>query len=231
MMKKYCGWIVLFFVIGCSENNISVPTYQAYFPLHVNRYWDYAVTQTTILQTTPCVDGGLTTQTFQLRAVVTDSVKNDAGGFNFILHRYTRTDDTQPWTDLDTWTARVTANAVIQNESNTSYVKMIFPLRDSLKWNGNLYNNLGTQSYSASAVGKSYQVNSASYPNTVIVYQSNYDDFFITRDIRHEVYGYNIGLLYKKVDQRTFFLDPCYGQQKVQKGLIYEQSLIGYGKL
>lgn len=231
-MKQY-HWVfgVCLLVLACSDHNISVTSGQAYLPLHVNDYWDYAVNETNILQTTTCADGGQTVKAYQLRMVISDSLPNNSGAYTFVIHRYTRTDDTQPWSDLDTWSARVTTNAVVQTEENVSYVKIVFPLGDSIKWNGNLYNDLPAETYVVASIGSAFKFNSTSYPNTITVYQSNYDDFFISRDQRKEVYAYNLGLVYKKVDQRTYFQDPCYGQQKIQKGLIYEQALINHGKL
>jgi hypothetical protein len=229
-MKRY-NWVWVFLMLACSDHGIDVIPGSSYFPLHVNQYWDYTVNETDILQTTTCADGGQTIKSFQLRMLVTDSIKSSGGGYTFVIHRYTRPDNISPWSDLDTWTARITTNSVIQTEGNTPYVKFIFPFGDSTKWNGNLYNDFPAENYYASSVGKSFGFNSTSYPKTITVSQRNYDDFFISRDKRNEVYAYNIGLVYKKIDQRTYFLDPCYGQQKIQKGLFFEQSLIGYGKL
>lgn len=229
-IRKPVLWVILF-LAGCSDSDLSSPAGQDYFPLHLNNYWDYAVTQTDILETVTCGDGGRTQTSYQLRMLVTDSMKSAEGGYTFIIHRYTRSDDAHSWADLDTWTARVSSNSVVQAEGNTSYIKFVFPLKENLKWNANLYNNLTTENHSLKDVGKSFQVNSTTYSKTITVVQSDYDDIFISRDNRSEVYAYKVGLVYKKIDQRTYFLDPCYGQQKIQKGLLYEQSLIGYGKL
>jgi hypothetical protein len=228
--KKSAVWLILF-LAGCSDSDLSSPGGQDYFPLHLNYYWDYAVSETNILETVTCGNGGQTQTSYQLRMVVSDSMKGANGGYTFIIHRYTRPDESKSWTDLDTWTARVSANSVIQAEGNTSYVKFIFPLKENLKWNANIYNNLTAENYSLTNVGKAFQVSSSTYSKTITVVQSDYDDIFISRDNRSEVYAYNVGLIHKKIDQRTYFLDPCYGQQKVQKGLLFEQSLIGYGKL
>jgi hypothetical protein len=192
---------------------------------------DYLVNETDILQTTTCADGGQTIKNFQLRLLVTDSLKNAEGEYTYVIHRYTRLNDNSAWIELDTWSARITANAAIVAEGNISYVKLIFPFANSLKWNGNLYNDQPVENYFIAAIGKPATVNATSYPTTITIRQSDYDDIFISRDQRSEVYAYNIGLIYKKIDQRTYFQEPCYGQQKVQKGIIYEQVLIGYGKL
>lgn len=229
-LKKQAGWLILF-LASCTDGDISTLAGQSYFPLHLNNYWDFKVSETNILETVTCGDGGQTQKSYLLRMMVTDSIKNANGGFTFVIHRYTRPDESQAWTDLDTWTARVSSNSIVQSEGNTSYVKFIFPLKESLKWNANLYNNLTAEDYSLKDVGKPFSINTSTYPKSITVVQSDYDDVFISSDNRSEVYAYNVGLVYKKIDQRTYFLEPCYGQQKIQKGLLFEQTLIGYGKL
>ncbi len=228
---KKIGWFAALVLFSCSDNTIPVLSDRLYYPIHANYYWDYSVSQTDILQTTTCVSGGQTVSNYQLRMVVTDSLTNGEGGITFVIHRYTRPDASSSWADLDTWSVRTTSNSVIQSEGNVSYVKLVFPLSDSLKWNGNLYNDQAAENYIAVAVGKPFSSHADNYTKTATIFQSRYDDFFISRDQRNEVYAYTIGLVYKKIDQRTFFQEPCYGQQIVQKGLIYEQWLIAYGKL
>ena len=99
---KKIGWFAALVLFGCSDNNIPTLSDSLYYPIHVNKYWDYSISQTDILQTTSCADGGETVSNYQLRLAVTDSIKNSEGGLTFIIHRYTRTDTSSPWTDLDT---------------------------------------------------------------------------------------------------------------------------------
>ena len=153
------------------------------------------------------------------------------GGYSYNIHRYTRPDDTQAWTDLDTWSARVTNNQVIVNEGNTSFLKFSFPLNATSKWNGNQYNNLPREDYSIHNLGMSYQLeNGNKYSPTLTVLQSDNQDFFVYQDKRIEVYAATIGLIYKETTQLTYFQEPCYGSQTVKTGITYTQELKSYGR-
>src|SRR5579859_4226818 len=96
--------IIYFFAlafIGCSSDKVTISD-QSYFPLRVGNYQIYQVNETDILQLT-CGTGGQTIKNYQLKTLVIDSAKNTEGDYTYTIHRYTRPDETQPWTDLDTW--------------------------------------------------------------------------------------------------------------------------------
>ena len=232
MLKGH--WCFLFSAMlilldGCSYSDAISVSGQSYFPLRVGNYQIYQVSETNI-QHTFCTDTSQPTNTYQLKVLTFDSVKNAEGGYTFLIHRYTRVDSTQSWVDLDTWSARVTSNQVIVNEGNTSYVKLIFPLVNNSKWNGNLFNNLGEEDYHFTNFNQPYQItNGKRYATTLTVVQSDNEDFFVFNDKRIEVYAPSVGLIYKETTQLTYFQDPCYGQQKVKSGIIYSQALKSSG--
>jgi hypothetical protein len=173
-----------------------------------------------------CSETNVPLKNYELKVLIYDSSKNVEGTYTYYIHRYTRADSTQAWTDLDSWSARVTTNQVIVNEGNTPYVKLNFPLVSNSKWNGNAYNNLGEEDYNLQNFQRSYQLgNGKKYPTTLIVVQSDNQDFFVYQDKRIEVYAASVGLIYKETTQLTYFQDPCYGQQKVKTGIIYTQML------
>lgn len=220
-------WIML---DGCSYSDaVRIPD-QLYFPLRVGNYQIYRVDETDI-QHSSCNDTNLPSKSYELKVLIYDSLKNAEGGYSYLIHRYTRPDSTQTWSDLDTWSARVTANQVIVNEGNTSYAKLIFPLVNNSKWNGNQYNNLAEEEYILKNFNQSYQLsNGKKYTTTLTVEQSDNQDFFVYQDKRLEVYAVSVGLIYKETTQLTYFQEPCYGQQKVKTGIVYFQTLKNYGR-
>ncbi|MBS1680663.1 MAG: hypothetical protein JST48_03040 [Bacteroidetes bacterium] len=234
-MKGIVGsaWVCLFLLSACNSESTLVSG-KAYFPLQTGDFRIYSVAETNIEQLT-CGDGGQTLKDYQLKALITDSSKNTDGSFTYDIHRYTRPDSTQPWTDLDTWTARITSNQIIVTQGNVSYVKLPLMFFANEKWNGNLYNDQGEEDYTLKNLGQSYTLSTTTnypgtkYPSSVTVVQSDNQDFFVYQDKRIEVYAAGIGLIYKETTQLTYFQDPCYGQQKVKNGLIYMQTLESYG--
>lgn len=216
---------MLVLVDGCSYSDAIRISDQSYFPVRVGNYQIYQVTETDI-QHFSCGDSSEPTKIYELKVLVFDSVKNAEGGYTYLIHRYTRSDSTQSWTDLDTWSARVSSNQVIVNEGNTSYVKLVFPLANNGKWNANLYNNLGAEYDTLRNLGKPYQLNNGKkYSSSLTVMQADNRDFFVFQDKRFEVYAPLVGLIYKESTQLTYLQGTCYGQQQVASGVIYFQTL------
>jgi hypothetical protein len=230
------GIVSIFFSVGlmvlqgCSSSDHLRIADQMYFPLRVGNYQIYQVSETNI-QNINCNDPIPPAKLYQLKTLVYDSVKNATGGYSYLIHRYTRPDASQPWTDLDTWSAKITNSGVIVTVGNTPYVRLIFPLMNNTKWNGNLYNDLAEEDYTLRNYGQSYQLlGGEKYSNTLTIVQSDNQDFFVFQDKRFEVYAGAVGLIYKETTQLTYFQDPCYGQQKVRAGIIYTQTLNSYGR-
>ncbi len=228
VLKAFC--LVFIVAAGCTNSDIVTIADQSYFPLRVGNYQIYDVNETDILQLT-CGDGGQTVKNYQLKVLIFDSVKNSAGGYTYDAHRYTRTDSTQAWADLDTWTMRVTSSQVIVNESNVIYVNLIFPLRNNEKWRVNQYNDLKADSLdSLASLGQPYTLtNGKQFKTTLTVVQSN-EQNLVYEDKRFEVYASTVGLIYKEITQLNYFTDQCFGQQKIMNGIIYKQTLKSYGR-
>jgi hypothetical protein len=221
---------MLILIDGCSGSDPVRISDLSYFPLRVGFYQIYQVNETNI-QHNSCIDTSQPpTKTYDLKVLTYDSAKNAEGGYTYLIHRYTRTDSTQAWADLDTWSARITANQVIVNEGNTSYVRLVFPLMENGKWNANLYNNLGADYDTLRNFGKPYQLsNGKKYLTTVTAKQADNRDFFVFQDKRLEVYAPSVGLIYKEKTQLTYLQGACYGQQIVGSGIIYFQTLKSTG--
>lgn len=209
----------------------------SYFPLRVGNFQIYQVSETDF-QNTSCSDTSEPpTKIYELKVVTYDSTKNAEDGYTYLIHRYTRSDSTQRWEDLDTWSARVTSNRVIVNEGNTPYVKMVFPLVDNSAWNGNLYNNLKDPSnldygiYHVKNLGRSYQLSGGKkYSNTLTVIQADNRDFVVTQDKGFEVYAPSVGLIYREITHLEYLQPFCPGRQTVASGIIYFQTLKSTGR-
>jgi hypothetical protein len=232
MLKGLCWFffgVILMSMNGCSNSNtIRIPD-QLYFPLRVGNYQIYKVSETDINHSA-CSDVSQILRNFELKFLISDSTKNIEGNYSYVVHLYKRRDSTQVWADSATWSARVNANQVIVTEGNVSYVNLVFPLVNNTKWDGNLYNNLGEDDYTLKNLSQPFQTsNGVKYPATVTVVQSDDQDFFVFHDHRLEVYAPSIGLVYKETTQLHYFTVSCYGEQKVQSGIIFTQTLKSSG--
>lgn len=235
-MRRCFLFLVLIAVfIGCSsEDPVNPDLGLNYFPLTHGNRWIYQVEEIKINQAVENLVN------YDLRVTVTDSIKNSSGGYTYTLLRETRTSDSQAWQSLDTWSSTRLNNQMTQNESNTVFVKLMFPPGLGLKWNGNEYNNLpnngnlfnGSESefYTVTDFDQSITLATGQeYPKTMKIIQNDFTDAIVGRDERSEIYARNVGLIYKEVIQLEYCTTPaCLGQQKVDKGVIYRQTLKAY---
>ncbi len=205
--------------------------------MKVGLYWVYDITETKITQL-----GGQTASTYQLKVQVADSVVS-SGQVTYVLHRFTRADATSAWSGTTTWSARKDKFQAVQQEGNTPFVILSFPLSEGKSWNGNALNNLGGKekcadgtvncdNYTAVDIGKRFEFLSLFYDNTVTISESNDADPIVGKDIRKDVYGIGTGLVYREVTQLQYCtVGDCIGKQIVENGTIIKQSLNDHGAL
>jgi len=217
-----------------SEDPINTDIGLNYFPFRTVSQWFYQVEETTINQSVE------EKTTYELRITVVDSVKNDLGVYSYIFNRATRATPANPWQSTGTWSAFVNKSQLIQNESNLNFVKMIFPLFSGSRWNGNEYNNLpengnlfngqGSEMYELTEFDKPMSLPTGlEFQLTSTIVQNDFVDPIVGTDQRKEVYARDVGLIFKEIIQLEYCSTPaCLGQQKVDKGVIYVQTLISY---
>lgn len=223
--------IVFILTISCSEDPIELDFGYAYQPLRVGLSWVYGVEETSIVQSIE------TTLRYELKVTLIDSFKTDAGIYSYWLQRQTRSDESQSWMVLDTWSVQQTANQLLQNESNITFVKLVFPPATGVTWNGNQYNNLakngnifngqGSEFYLLADVGEATELPFGQrFEKTLTVIHNDFEDAIVGQDKRYEVFAEGVGLIYKEVNQLEYCSTPaCLGQQKVDRGVIYKQTL------
>jgi len=232
MKSGFIFLITLVLMMACApEDPVDPDTGLDYFPLKVGNQWLYQVEETNINQSIEV------SSQYELRVSVADSFKNMAGGYTYILHRETRSSETNPWQSIDTWSAWFSSNRIVQNEANVSFVKLLFPPSAGSYWNGNQFNNLpdngnlfngpDSESYQLTEIDMPMTLaNGLEFPQTLTVVQNEFEDNIVGNDLRREVYAREVGLIYKEVMQLEYCSTPaCLGQQIVDKGVIYIQTL------
>jgi hypothetical protein len=229
--------IISTLIFSCSEEEPLVPDMGLdYYPLSVGNYSLYHVEETQISQSVE------TKTSYELKVTITSSGINEQGVTAYHIVREKRANPSGNWESLDTWSTRVINNRIVQNEGNILFVKLIFPPSVNLSWNGNQFNDVkdnGEIFYDGDIT--QYRISEFDQPitlstgflsdNSLTVIQNDYNDNFTGIDERKEVYARNVGLIYKETTQIQYCTDnACYGQQKVDKGVILIQSLKEYGK-
>lgn len=221
-------------LLGCVSDDLTSPTLPAsglnYFPLSVNRYAIYDVED--IRYT---LRDGADTNRYQLRELVADSLLGEGGEIIYSLKRYTRNSSEGPWQLDSIWTARKNQERVVVVENNVPFLKLVFPFREKLQWDGNLLNSRWPQPYTLTTTDTTLRQEigpdlDALLDNSWTVVQRQLETL-VNDSVLVETYGEQAGLLYKKSLILQYCADEdCIGQQQIESGRSYRQTLVAYGK-
>lgn len=230
-MKHFLRFLILTLLTGVlvtacdsSDDDTTRSTGTAYFPLKTGSYLVYDVNEIIYTLSVP------ETLQYQLKVAMVDKFLNTEGDSTFVIHRSKRNTEADAWTYQHTWSVRKNDREVVMNEGNVSYVKLKLPVQLDLEWDGNAYNTLGEDEYTLEEVKVSKEYNNQMFGDCITVNQNDNDDFIVFLDQRKEVYAKDIGLVYKETTQLHYCTqDDCLGQQKVESGTIYEQTIATYG--
>jgi len=223
---KYLIGMMVVMVLSCDspEQPGPVDIGQDYFPLKKGLYQVFDVSEIKYELGVP------ETIQYQLKTHVIDSFLSLEGDYRYVIHRSRRNSALDSWTYLDTWSGQTNRHEALMNEGNTSYLKLVFPVAKGLKWNGNKYNSGETDDYLLEQVDTSYTFNNFTFEDCLRVIQEEELDTIVYFDQRKEIYAKDVGLVYKELTQLSFCDDvACLGDQLVESGLIYKQTIIAYG--
>lgn len=216
----FCG-LSLFLLHSCQSTEVA-PT-PDYFPTPLGKYLVYSVEEIQYSAASEPVES-----TYQLKVVVDNETIDATGKPVQILYRYTRENDLDDWTYLDTWSVRKDLLRIVVNEGTTSFVKLAHPISLNRKWNGNLYNSLGEDEYEIVQKG-SYTASGNTFNDCVIVLQEDNQDFIVFQDKREEVYAADVGLIYREIINLHFCTIGC-APLVVDSGFEFRQTLLTHGE-
>ena len=228
-LKHFVSFLLFLALFAACEGDDAGPfdSGAAYFPLQKGIFQVYSVHEVKYHDA-----GEPEIYDYDLMTEVVDSFPSiDGQGYTFVVHRSRRFAGVDPWEIVDTWSVRRDGNRMIVAEGNLSIVKMLLPVREGVKWDGNIYNSLGEDIFQYGDVGMSMEVNGMTFEKTMTVEQELNEDVIVYYDARREVYAADAGMVYKEVIQLNYCSDDhCLGQQKIEHGTDLKMEIKEYGK-
>jgi hypothetical protein len=106
----------------------------------------------------------------------------------------------------------------------------VFPVANGTAWNGNLYNNFGSDQYDTRLANQPYTGQTQTFGQTVTVAQQN-DSTLVSLDKRVEVYARQVGLVYREKAQLFYCSSTpaCIGKNQIDYGFRQIYRLRSYG--
>ncbi|MFT5167157.1 MAG: hypothetical protein ACI8P3_002394 [Saprospiraceae bacterium] len=245
---------VLLVVFGClflhsCKDKSTFEDYQVslgyeYFPLEVGKYRDYIVDSTTY-DIGPNEVVIILNSTTYVREAVVDTITDNLDRLGYKIERSERSSLTDPWAVKDIWMMIRTEEQAESLEENLRFVKMVFPLKEGLVWDGNRFIDetlnitiagetveiFKSWEYEVDFVAGPIAVDNELYDDAVQITQADNENL-IERRFSREQYVKDIGLAYKEMKiLDTQCITGCEGQsweEKAEKGFIVRQSLIDF---
>ena len=209
----------------CNETQIVDPSRLGFdfYPAEIGQFRIYEVEEVQFRLTS------FDTVTYQLRETIFDTLES-RDQTTYLIRRDVRSSDLEEWESDSIWSVTPTNLNVAVTENSIPFIKLTFPVRVGIEWNGNSLNNRGTQTYYYQEVEES-AIESIPVTDQIRVIIEDIPENTTGIDLRSEVYARNIGLVEKDyLTQRRCTSGSCgddFG--KVEAGRALKQRLIAYG--
>lgn len=213
-MKHHIILIILIFALfSCQSDIETIDLGYDYYITKPGYYLIYTVDSI-------CFDDFYNTSdttNFLLKELMESTFVDNEGRMAFRIERWHKYSDTLPWKLKNVWYCVKTNQRVERVEENTRFIKLIFPIKNFYRWDGNALNNLGYQEYKYQNAHHPLQILNFYFDSTVKVLQDSFVNLKYVR-YKYEIYAKNVGLV-KKVFVDLENKDNLSGE--IKKGVKY----------
>lgn len=231
MNHKHSFWILLVFIlISCQKEDKHTIVYNQddlkYCPLNVGSYIDYEIEYIFWDDFAETVD----TSNYILREFIESKVTNYTGDTLYRIEQFAKNHPDSAWSIPHIVFAGIRENYVYKVEDNINYVKIILPVRENAKWDGNAYNSLPNKVYQYLSVGKPFSFSPTNFEKVAHVLQED-NQTLINQDFEEEMYAFNIGLIYKRQIHLKKTYNSINQSFEISSGYSFTQIITNYGTL
>lgn len=226
LSKKYTLLFVLgvFMTLGCEVPDQPLLNDYAYFPLELGRFQTYTVSESNY-----SVSSQEIIKKYELKERISEVLVDTETRKVFKLERLKRANSSQNWQIDSVMKVEWLPNAILKTENNISFMKLVFPIETTMKWNQNTYNTLPKTDLVSTRL-KNIKVGTKNYNDVVSVVERN-DSSAISKVKRYEVYAPKVGLIYKENTTLEYCQSTpsCIGKGIIEAGIIRIMTLESYG--
>jgi hypothetical protein len=207
---------------------------EAYYPTTIGKYIVYDVDSIVFDEFT--YDS--TFYKYQIKEKIEEAYTDAQGKPALKMARYikkysaTTSYTAMPWIIKDVWQVNVTSKDVQVVEENVRYVKLVFPVKQSSTWDGNIWNTIGSLDYTYSYLDAQETINSNSFAKVLCVTQKFFPTF-ISREYYIEKYAKDVGLVYKEINDLKLPIATGTNVPVLnitqKSGIVYKSTIVNYG--
>ena len=215
-----------------------------YFPLADNALWIYKVDSVIYSQLGDKKDTTSSYVKEEIVEVFVDQVQDTV----YRIERSVSKSSNYEWNVVDVWVAQKDQTMAAKTEENLKYMKLVFPLKESVSWDGNAFitedvdifvggetlDLLRDWDYRMLSIESRVLIGDEPYTEVATIQNADSDENeLIHKRFVIEKYATDIGLVYKRhVILDTQCIVECEGQtweEKGEKGYLLESVLVEYG--
>ncbi|MEZ5047551.1 MAG: hypothetical protein R2831_11220 [Chitinophagaceae bacterium] len=167
-------------------------------------------------------DFNLKTDTF--RSIIRDEVGatflDNQNRESFLIKRKVKDVINNAWIEQSDYYVTLTESAYEVVDNNLRFIKLIFPVKESIKWDGNAYLPTALNpelqwydgwSYQYLNVNNVWSNQALSFPNTVIIKQADFNEgnasdplAYSAKTFSQEIYAKNVGMVHKEITRWVY---------------------------
>lgn len=184
---------ICFLCFQCREVEDPVEFGLEYYPILLGAEWIYQIDSTNYNE----FSGAKSESRIFIKNVRTTDLKDASGREIHEVNQFYTHDTLEYWKYFNKFTIYKDEYLVEEERNNVKIVPLVFPIKRNKSWNGNQFNNKGSQPFVYKKVESRYSDTLGTHYNVLMVQQIDDSTFFDQqRDI--EYYGKNVGLIYKE---------------------------------
>lgn len=225
MNKRYiliCLACFSLLISSCKKDSVIAPdpAYRSYFSDKVGSYIIYQCDSIIYDDFNQTVD----TNSFLIKEYFESTFIDNSGRSAIRIERWKKPADTLSWFLKDVWQCVKTDAQVEKVEEDVRFIKMVFPVRESIEWNGNALNSLTAQTLTFSEVHKPFTTGTLDFDSTITVV--NTDPENLVSELRTtEVFAANVGMVFKKYVDVKYVVPTS----NIKSGVVFTMKAIEIG--
>ncbi len=191
------GAFFLLLVTGCKKEETLLITnnYDQYFPINPDKAIIYKVDSITWNDFFTPVK--IDTFSYFIKFQIGEKFIDDEGRESYYYRKYYRTDTTS-WEFRKNYAITKTAVRVELLEENIRFIKMVFPINNSIQWDMNAMNILNSTNSYYSEFDEPLTLNNFNFDSTLTIIHQDLETL-IGKDFHKEIYSKHTGLIMQEV--------------------------------